>query len=85
LENIIERAVALSDGSEIGPQDLPKDLQALEFDTVEGDGLLTLEEMERRYIAKVLASTGYNKGITAQILDIPRTTLWRKIKLYGLE
>lgn len=85
LENIVERAVALADGSEIGLQDLPKDLQNLEFDTLEGDGLLTLEEMERRYIAKVLESTKFNKGITAQILDIPRTTLWRKIKLYGLE
>ncbi|WP_310600465.1 sigma-54 dependent transcriptional regulator [Desulfobulbus sp.] len=85
LENIVERAVALTDGNEIGPQDLPGDLQDLEFDTLEGDGLLTLEAMERRYIAKVLASTNYNKGITAQILDIPRTTLWRKIKAYGLE
>jgi len=85
LENIIERAVALTDGEEIGPQDLPKDLQQLEFDTVEGGGLLTLEEMERRYIVKVLQSTGYNKGLTAQILDVPRTTLWRKIKSYGLE
>ena len=85
LENIIERAVALTDGEEISFHDLPKDLQNLEFDTVEGDGLLTLEDMERRYIAKVLASTSYNKGLTAQILDIPRTTLWRKIKLYELE
>jgi len=85
LENIIERAVALTDAEVIGPHDLPKDLQNLEFDTLEGDGLLTLEETERRYIAKVLASTSYNKGMTAQILDIPRTTLWRKIKLYGLE
>ncbi len=85
LENIIERAVALTDGEEIASRDLPKDLQDLEFDTLEGDGLPTLEEKERRYIAKVLASTNYNKGMTAQILDIPRTTLWRKIKLYGLE
>nr|WP_321464422.1 sigma-54 dependent transcriptional regulator [uncultured Desulfobulbus sp.] len=85
LENIVERAVALTDGSEISPEDLPGDLQDLQFDTLEGDGMPTLEEMERRYIAKVLASTNYNKGLTAQILDIPRTTLWRKIKAYRLE
>ena len=84
LENIVERAVALSDTEEIGPQDLPDDLQNLEFDTLEGDGLLTLEEMERKYIEKVLQSTGYNKKLTAEILDIPRTTLWRKIKAHGL-
>jgi DNA-binding NtrC family response regulator len=52
---------------------------------MEGDGLPTLEEMERRYIIKVLEKTGYNKGMTAQILDIPRTTLWRKLKQYGVE
>lgn len=85
LENIIERAVALTDDSEISPRDLPGDLQDLRFDTLEGDGMPTLAEMERRYIAKVLASTNYNKGLTAQILDIPRTTLWRKLKAYGLE
>ena len=84
LENIIERAVALTDSEEIVPQDLPKDLQQLEFNTLEGDGLPSLAEMERRYIMRVLDSTGYNKGITAQILNIPRTTLWRKIKQYGL-
>ena len=85
LENIIERAVALTDCEEIGPQDLPKDLQNLEFDTIAGDSLPSLAEMERRYIMKVLERTGYNKGLTAQILDIPRTTLWRKIKLYNIE
>jgi len=31
-----------------------------------------------------LEKTGDNKGLTAQILDIPRTTLWRKLKAYGI-
>lgn len=85
LENIVERALALTESEEIGPQDLPKDLQNLEFDTLAGDGFPSLSEMEQRYIMKVLQRTGYNKGLTAQILNIPRTTLWRKIKLYGFE
>jgi two-component system response regulator AtoC len=85
VENIIERAVALTDHDEIGPQDLPPDLQQLEFATLEGDGLPPLAEMERRYIRKVLQKTDYNKGLTAKILDIPRTTLWRKLKAYGLD
>jgi len=84
LENIIERAVALTDTGEIAPQDLPQDLQRLEFDTMEGDGLPSLDTVERRYILKVLEKTGDNKGLTAQILDIPRTTLWRKLKAYGI-
>lgn len=85
LENIVERAVALTDCDEIRPQDLPQDLQQLEFDTMEGEGLLPLDEVEKRHISRVLEKTGYNKGLTAQILDIPRTTLWRKIKEFKLE
>ncbi len=85
LENIVERAVALTDNGEIGPQDLPKDLQKLDFATVEGDGLLSLQEMERRHIMNVLESTEFNKSLTAQVLNIPRTTLWRKMKMYGLQ
>jgi DNA-binding NtrC family response regulator len=85
LENIIERAVALTDSDQIRPQDLPQDLQQLDFSTVEGDGLLPLDELEKRYVLKVLEKTGYQKGLTAQILDIPRTTLWRKLKAWGLE
>jgi two-component system response regulator AtoC len=84
LENIVERAVALTDSDEITAQDLPKDLQKLEFDTLEGNGLHSLEEIERLYIVKVLENTGYNKGLAARILDIPRTTLWRKMKAFGL-
>lgn len=85
LENSIERAVTLTDNEEIYAHDLPHYLQQLESDTMEGEGFPTLEEMVRRYVMKVLEKTGYNKGITAQILDIPRTTLWRKLKAYGVE
>lgn len=85
LENIIERAVALTDNEQIVPEDLPRDLQNLEFDTLKGDGMISLVEMEKRYIRKVLQSTGGNKGVTAQILGIPRTTLWRKLKTHNLD
>jgi DNA-binding NtrC family response regulator len=84
LENIIERAVALTDCDQIRPQDLPQDIQHLEFDTMEGEGLLPLDEFEKRYITRVLETTGFNKALTAQILSIPRTTLWRKLKEYKL-
>ena len=85
LENIVERAVALADGEQIRTQDLPQDIQSMEFDTVEGEGLLSLKDLEKRYISRILEKTGYNKGLTAQILDVPRTTLWRKLKAYGLD
>jgi len=84
LENIIQRAVALAEGEVIRPKDLPTDLQGLEFDSFEGEGLSTLEEMERQHIARVLEKTGHNKALSSKILNLPRTTLWRKMKKYGL-
>ncbi|MEJ2023541.1 MAG: sigma-54 dependent transcriptional regulator [Deltaproteobacteria bacterium] len=84
LENIIQRAVALSEKEIIQMTDLPSDLQNLEFNILDGEGLLTLEEMEKRHIMTVLEKTGDNKSLTSKILDLPRTTLWRKLKKYGL-
>jgi len=84
LENIIQRSVALAESDVIRINDLPPDLQKLEFNTLEGEGLLALEEMEKLHIAKVLDKTDYNKSLSSKILNLPRTTLWRKMKKYGL-
>ncbi len=84
LENIIQRAIALTEGDVIGVQGLPTDLQKLEFSMIEGEGLLTLEEVEKQHISKVLAKTGDNKNLAGKILNLPRTTLWRKMKRHSL-
>jgi two-component system response regulator AtoC len=84
LENIIQRSVALAESDVICIEDLPQDLQKLEFNTFEGEGLKALEEVEKQHIAKVLDKTGYNKNLSSKILNLPRTTLWRKMKKYGL-
>ncbi|MBU0987499.1 MAG: sigma-54-dependent Fis family transcriptional regulator, partial [Proteobacteria bacterium] len=84
LENIIQRAVALAEGQVIRVKDLPSDLQKLEFDSFKGEGLLSLAEIEKHHITKVLEKTSYNKGLSSKILDLPRTTFWRKMKKYGL-
>ena len=84
LENIIERAVALSEKEEIDIRDLPPDLIAFEVKTEEPPKTSPLEEQEKNYIKKVLEQTGYNKYKTAKILGLSRTTLWRKMKKYGL-
>ncbi len=85
LENIIERAVALSDELEISDRDLPSDLRELSIKNLETEPKLTLEEMEKKYIQEVLAKTHHHKSLAAEILGLPRTTLWRKMKQYGLE
>ncbi len=84
LENIIQRAAALAEGDVIEMRDLPSDLQDLEFSTLEGEGLPTLEEVEKQHIERVLNMTAFNTVLTSNILDIPRTTLWRRMKKYGL-
>ena len=84
LENMIQRAVALADGPLLHCQDLPPGIQQLSLQGLEQKSFLTLEEMEKRHIIKVLESTGYNKNLTSTILDIPRTTLWRRMQKFGL-
>jgi DNA-binding NtrC family response regulator len=85
LENIIQRAVALAEGDVIDIRELPQDLLNLSFSSLGTPGLLPLEEVEKRHIIHVLEATGYNKGISASILGIPRTTLWRRLKKFGLD
>ena len=84
LENIIERAVALADGEVVRVADLPEDLQKLGFLSLEGEDLLPLEAVEKQHIIKVLERTGWNRNLASEVLDLPRTTLWRKMKKYGL-
>jgi len=84
LENIIERAMALSEDKILQPMDLPSDLRELSMSNFEMHEWPTLEEKEKQYIQQVLVETNYQKKLAAEILKLPRTTLWRKMKHYGL-
>ncbi len=76
LENVIQRAVIMCDRT-IGVKDLPETLKyQIDFPD---DGLLSLKEMEKKYIEKVLASTNNNQTKAAEILKIDRKTLRGKI------
>ena len=85
LENVLARALALRSGQDITLPDLPPEFSKAAAATP-GAGLLDqeptlpLEEVERRYIVRVLESTGGNKLKAAQILGIDRSTLHRKLK-----
>jgi len=87
LENIIERGVALSNGSAVEVAHLPEDLRELSIRTFrKREGKIpSLEEQEISYIRWVLGEVGSNKTLAAQILGIDRVSLWRKLKKYGLE
>jgi DNA-binding NtrC family response regulator len=85
LENIIERAVALTDEPELTIRDLPSDLRERCISSLDTRGYPTLEEKEKQYIREILIKTNYNKSRTAEILGLPRTTLWRKMKQFDLQ
>jgi DNA-binding NtrC family response regulator len=85
LENVVSGAVALSDGELVAARDLPADIGELEITTLGQEKLASLEEHERAYIERVLRATGGNRNRAAQVLGLARTSLWRKIKKYGLD
>ena len=86
LENIIERALALCDDSEIQVRHLPSDLyssQHFHLPTIHtGRPSKSLEENEREYILSILKSVDGNKTKAAKIIGIDRVSLWRKLKKY---
>ena len=77
LENIIERAVVISSGKFIEAQDLPEELFEKRVKSPERN-----EELER--IKEALRVAKGNKSLAAKLLGMHRTTLWRKLKEYGL-
>ena len=86
LENAIERAVVLGRGQVLRPQDLPPQVHR------RGDerrplipAHLTLEEIEKLAIAQALRLTGGNKSEAAERLGIHRTSIYDKMRRYGIE
>ena len=95
LENVIERAVTLSQGGVVTTEDLPQrlrlqqsnDTPPLSPDDLAGlfTGLPNLDEIERRYIIHVLDATGNNRKRTAEVLGINRKTLYRMAARFQIE
>jgi DNA-binding NtrC family response regulator len=90
LENCVQRAVTLTRLSEISVDDLPEKIRDYQSSRIviasdNPDELFSLEEMERRYIRKVLAAVGGNKTQAARILGLDRRTLYRRIESLGID
>ena len=85
LQNEIQRAVLLSEGSEVNVTDLS--ISDVKFVPSEGHdtSFTLLEGVERNAIVQMLKETGGNKLETAKRLGIGRQTLYNKIKAYGIE
>ena len=80
LENAVERALVVSRAAEIKPADF-----SFQFQTLAAAGGRTLDDVERAYIVRILQETNRNLSRSARILDIDRTTLYNKIRKYGLK
>jgi two-component system response regulator HydG len=89
LRNCVERAVTLSHSALVDVQDLPRKVRDFQPRHVliaadDPSELLPLEEVERRYIARVIQACAGNKSKAARILGIGRKTLYRHLEHTGL-
>jgi len=87
LQNAMERAVALARGDQLVVEDLPERVRAYKRShvVVAADNaaeLVTLAEVERRYIEQVMDSLQGNKTEAARVLGVGRKTLYRKLETY---
>jgi two-component system response regulator HydG len=90
LANCMERAVALTRGEAVTIADLPEKIRNYRTSHVlvaatDPSELVPLEEVEKRYILRVLEAVGGNKTLAAQVLGLDRKTLYRKLDRYGSE
>ena len=80
LDNVIQRAIVLSRNRKIDLEQLPEELQPT---GTAQESLLSLEEMEKLHIKRVLQQArDYDHA--ASLLGIDPATLWRKRKKYGI-
>lgn len=98
LKNMIERMVILCNDRNIGVEDLPLEIK-MKSDTVENKTVIgvgplknileqeiyALDDVEKVVIAMALQKTRWNKQETSKLLGIGRTTLYEKIRKYGLD
>jgi DNA-binding NtrC family response regulator len=81
LENVIQHAIIIAKQEKILPKDLPQYLLQQPLPTKQ---LISLQDHEKNLIMKTLEETNWNKHQTAKRLKINRSTLYGKMKRYGL-
>ena len=89
LENVIERAVLLSKGMYITPNDFPESIRSAEIHANPEYTRISLKDAlaipEKNIIRQALEAHQWNRQETAKALDMNRTTLYKKMKRYGLD
>jgi DNA-binding NtrC family response regulator len=82
LENVIDHAIIIAKQEKILLKDLPQSLLQRPISTQE---FITLQDYEKDFILKTLKETNWNKHKASKRLNINRSTLYGKMKRYGLE
>jgi DNA-binding NtrC family response regulator len=85
LENCIIHALAACDGHIIEPNHLPENIRPPKTAAPEIPRLSYLQEAERRAILEVLNLSGGNRSRAADLLGVAKTTVYRKMREYGIE
>jgi len=85
LENAVEHALTMGKGEILLPEDLPLSVTSPERDIVQEATLddVSLAELERRYILRILEKMGGHQIKTSRVLGIDRRTLYRRLRQYG--
>jgi transcriptional regulator with PAS, ATPase and Fis domain len=88
LQNCIERAVAYTRFGELTVDDLPEKIRNYKSSdlSIAGVGeheVLSMDEVERRYVTRVLKQLDGNKTMAAELLGLDRRTLYRKLERWG--
>ncbi|MBI5493793.1 MAG: sigma-54-dependent Fis family transcriptional regulator [Deltaproteobacteria bacterium] len=89
LQNCMERAVALTRFDRITVDDLPEKIRDYRASHVlvaaqDPSELVPMEEVEKRYILRVLEAVGNNKTMASRVLGLDRKTLYRKLERWGM-
>ena len=86
LENALEHALVLSRGEAITGSHLPPEIRHADRGSAGGlSGVPLHSDEEKKLLREALLAAGWNRSRAARRLGIDRTTLWRKIREYGLE
>lgn len=83
LRNVLERALLLHDGNVLGPGSISLARKAAVASAPDGQG--TLLEIEIRHVRQVLEQEGHNVDRAAILLGIPRSSLYQKVKRFGID
>ncbi len=83
LENLIEHAFVLCQGTTIEPDCLPEEIPLRE--RAKAGSVQSVREFERQLLVRALKRNNWKRGQTAAELDIDKSTLWRKMRRLGIK